>query len=46
MRNAYKTLVGKSEEKRPLGVPRRKWEDIIRLDLRALFNKVMNIRFP
>jgi hypothetical protein len=30
MRNAYKILVGKSEGKRPLGRPRRRWEDIIR----------------
>jgi hypothetical protein len=27
MRNAYKILVGNPEEKRPLGRPRRKWED-------------------
>jgi len=33
MRNAYKTLVGKPEGKRPLGRPRRRWEDNIRLDL-------------
>jgi hypothetical protein len=34
MRNAYNVLVGKSEEKRPLGRPRRRWEDNIRMDLR------------
>jgi hypothetical protein len=28
MRNAYKILVEKSEGKRPLGISRRKWEDI------------------
>jgi hypothetical protein len=27
-RNEYKTLVGKPEERRPLGRPRRRWEDI------------------
>jgi hypothetical protein len=27
-RNAYSTLVGKAEEKRPLGRPRRRWEDL------------------
>jgi hypothetical protein len=30
--NAYKILVGKLEGKRPLGRPRRRWEDNIRLD--------------
>jgi hypothetical protein len=30
-RNAYKTLVGKAEEKRPLGRPRRMWEDNIKI---------------
>jgi hypothetical protein len=29
MRNAYKILVGKPEGKRPLGRPRRRWEDNI-----------------
>jgi hypothetical protein len=32
-RNAYKILVGKSEVKRPLGRPRRKWVDDIKNDL-------------
>jgi hypothetical protein len=27
-RNAYRILVGKPEGKRPLGSPRRRWEDI------------------
>jgi hypothetical protein len=26
-------LVGKTEGKRPLGIPRRRWEDGIRMDL-------------
>jgi len=30
---AYRVLVGKSERKRPLGRPRRRWEDNIRMDL-------------
>jgi hypothetical protein len=30
----YKILVGKPEGKRPLGRPRRRWEDGIRMDLR------------
>jgi hypothetical protein len=32
-RNAYRLLVGKLEGKRPLGRPRRRWVDNIRLDL-------------
>jgi hypothetical protein len=30
----YRVLVGKREEKRPLGRPRRRWEDGIKMDLR------------
>jgi hypothetical protein len=32
-RNAYRLLVGKSEGKRPLGRPRRRWVDNSRMDL-------------
>jgi hypothetical protein len=32
MRNAYSTLVGKPEGKRPLGRPRCRWEDNIRIN--------------
>jgi hypothetical protein len=35
MRNAYRILVGKPEEKRSLGGPRRRSEDNIRMDLRG-----------
>jgi hypothetical protein len=35
-RNVYKVLMGKPEEKRPLGRPRRRWEDGIRMDLREI----------
>jgi hypothetical protein len=35
-RNAYKILVGKPEEKRPLGRPRRGWVDNIQVDLREI----------
>jgi hypothetical protein len=35
-RNVYRILVGKSEGKRPLGRPRRKWEDNIKMDLRDI----------
>jgi hypothetical protein len=33
-RKVYKVLVGKPEGKRPLGRPRRRWEDGIRMDLK------------
>jgi hypothetical protein len=33
MRNVYSILIGKPEGKRPLGRPRHKWEDNIRMDL-------------
>jgi hypothetical protein len=32
-RNAYRLLVGKPEGKRPLGRPRSRWVDNIRLDV-------------
>jgi hypothetical protein len=35
-RKVYKVLVIKPEGKRPLGRPRRKWEDGIRMDLRDI----------
>jgi hypothetical protein len=33
-RNAHRVLVGKPEGKRPLGTPRRRWENNIKMDLR------------
>jgi hypothetical protein len=33
-RNAYRLLVGMPEGKRPLGRPRRRWVDNIKVDLR------------
>ena len=35
-RNAYRVLVGKAEGKRPLGRPRHRWEEIIKMDLREV----------
>jgi hypothetical protein len=35
-RNAYRILVGKPEEKRPLGRPRRRWADNIKMDFREI----------
>jgi hypothetical protein len=38
----YRVLVGKPEGKRPLGRPRRRWEDNIKLDLREIGIDVEN----
>ena len=35
-RNAYRVLVGKPENKIPLGRPRLRWEDNIKMDLREM----------
>jgi hypothetical protein len=35
-RGVYRVLVGRSEGKRPLGRPRRRWEDDIKMDLREI----------
>ena len=35
-RNAYRVLVGKPEGKKPLGRPRRRWEDNIKMYLREV----------
>ena len=35
-RVAYTVLVGKPEERRPLGTPRSRWEDNIKMDLREV----------
>ena len=35
-RGVYRVLVGKSEGKRPLGSPRRRWEDNIKMDLQEM----------
>jgi hypothetical protein len=36
VRSAYNILVGKPEGRRPLGRPRHRWEDNIKLDLREV----------
>jgi hypothetical protein len=41
-RNAYRILVRKSECKRPLGRPRRRWVDNIKMDLREIGWNGMN----
>jgi hypothetical protein len=35
-RGAYRALVGKPEGSRPLGKPRRRWEDNIKMDFREV----------
>jgi hypothetical protein len=35
-RDVYRVLVGRPEGKRPLGRPRRRWEDKIKMDLREI----------
>jgi hypothetical protein len=41
-RNAYRILVGKPEGKRPLGRPRRRWVDNIKIDLREIIWDAMD----
>jgi hypothetical protein len=41
MRSTYSILIRKPEGKRPLGRPRRKWEDNIRMDLREIGSEGM-----
>jgi len=35
-RGVYRILVGKPEGKRPIGRPRRRWEDNIKMDLQEV----------
>jgi hypothetical protein len=35
-KNAYRILVGESEGKKPLGRPRRRWAENIKMDLREI----------
>jgi hypothetical protein len=41
-RGVYRVLVGRSKVKRPLGRPRHRWEDNIKLDLREIGINVAN----
>jgi hypothetical protein len=36
VRGAYNILVGRPEGRRPLGRPRRRWEDNIKMNLREI----------
>ena len=35
-KGVYRVMMGKPEEKRPLGRPRRRWEDNIQMDLQEM----------
>jgi len=35
-RDLYRVLVGKPDGKRPLGRPRRRWEDNIKIDIQEI----------
>ena len=41
-RSAFKILTGKTTGKRPLGRPRRRWEDNIRMDLEEIGTNARN----
>jgi hypothetical protein len=43
-RGVYRVLVGRPEGKRPLGKPRRRWKDNIKMDLREIGIDVAWIR--
>jgi hypothetical protein len=42
VRGAYNILVGRPEGRRPLGRPRRRWEENIKMDLREIGFEDMN----
>jgi hypothetical protein len=43
-RGVHRALVGKPEGKRPLGRPRRRWEDSITIDLQEVGGGVVGTR--
>jgi hypothetical protein len=45
VRGAYNILVGRPEGRRPLGKPRRRWEDNFKMDLRGKYGLGMWIGF-
>jgi hypothetical protein len=36
VRDVYRVFVGKPEEKKPLGRPKRRWEDNIKMDFQKV----------
>jgi hypothetical protein len=43
-RSVYRVLIGRPEGKRPLGRPRHRWDDNIKLDLREMIDGANWIR--
>jgi hypothetical protein len=41
-RGVYRVLVGRPECKRPLGRPRHRWEDNLKMDLREIWTDGVN----
>jgi hypothetical protein len=41
-RNPYNIFVGRPEGKRELSIPRRRWEDGIRMDLKEIVQEVVD----
>ena len=41
-RDLYRVLVGKPEGKRPLGRPKRRWEDNIKINLQEVGCRIMD----
>jgi hypothetical protein len=41
-RGIYRVLVGKPDGKRPLGGPRHRWEDNIKMDLQEMVRRGMD----
>jgi len=41
--NAYRTLLGKPERKRPLVIPRHRWEGNIKMDLKEIGRKRIHL---
>jgi hypothetical protein len=41
-RGVYRVLVGKPERKRPLGRPRHRWEDNIKMDIQEVGSRSMD----
>jgi hypothetical protein len=44
VRGAYNILVGRPEGRRPLGRPRRRWEDNIKMDLMEMWIGFIGLR--
>jgi hypothetical protein len=44
LRNSYKILVGKPEEKRPFGRLKNRWEDTIKTDIKEMWYEDLRYR--